>query len=148
MIRVTAEPFDPGLETTRFIAGLPPGAVGGIGSFLGLVRGDGDRVRAMSLEHYPGMTERMLAAITAEAEARWPLDATMILHRVGRLVPGDPVVLVMTASAHRIAALDACAFLIDWLKTKAPFWKSEETDDGQVWVAAKASDDQAADRWK
>ncbi len=147
MIRVLTEPFDPGQEMARFIAALPPGAVGGIGSFLGLVRGDGNRVRAMTLDHYPGMTERLLAEIEAEAGARWPLDASLILHRVGRLEPGDPVVLVLTASAHRRAALDACAFLIDWLKTKAPFWKSEETDQGPIWVAAKASDDQAADRW-
>jgi molybdopterin synthase catalytic subunit len=102
----------------------------------------------MTLEHYPGMTERELERIEAEARGRWPLQAVTIVHRHGRMVPGDRIVLVVTASAHRQAAFDACAFLMDWLKTKAPFWKLEETDDGAAeWVAAKAEDDAAADRW-
>jgi molybdopterin synthase catalytic subunit len=101
----------------------------------------------MTLEHYPGMTEKMLGKIEAEARARGALEACLIVHRFGRLEPGDRIVLVATASAHRQAALEACAFLIDWLKTKAPFWKLEESAAGAQWVAARASDDQAAARW-
>ena len=101
----------------------------------------------MTLEHYPGMTERMLREIDEEACRRWPLEASLVIHRYGRLEPGDRIVLVVTASAHRQAALEACAFLIDWLKTKAPFWKLEETQDGSHWVKARARDDDAAARW-
>jgi molybdopterin synthase catalytic subunit len=102
----------------------------------------------MVLEHYPAMTERALARIAAEACARWPLTGCTVIHRHGRLVPGDPIVLVLTASAHRAAALESCAFLIDWLKTKAPFWKREEFAGGaERWVEARASDDQATARW-
>jgi molybdopterin synthase catalytic subunit len=102
----------------------------------------------MVLEHYPGMTERALGRIAAEAEARWPLTGCTVIHRVGRILPGEPIVLVLTASAHRAAALESCAFLIDWLKTKAPFWKREEFADGDArWVAAKNEDDAAAARW-
>ena len=121
--------------------------VGGVASFLGVCRGD-DALAAMVLEHYPGMTERALGRIAAEAEARWPLTGCTVIHRVGRILPGEPIVLVLTASAHRAAALEACAFLIDWLKTKAPFWKREEFADGDArWVAAKNEDDAAAARW-
>jgi molybdopterin synthase catalytic subunit len=102
----------------------------------------------MTLEHYPGMTEKALAGIEAEAHARWPLEASLIIHRHGRLAPGDDIVLVVTASAHREAAFAACHFLIDWLKTKAPFWKLEEGTGGANWVEAKASDDDAARRWE
>ena len=102
----------------------------------------------MTLEHYPGMTEKMLGEIEAEARARWPLDATLIVHRYGRLEPGDRIVLVVTASAHRKAALESCEFLIDWLKSRAPFWKLEETGAGAQWVAARDSDDEAAARWE
>ena len=102
----------------------------------------------MTLEHYPAMTERQLAAIEAEARERWDLTASLIVHRYGRLEPGERIVLVVTASSHRRAALDACAFLIDWLKTKAPFWKREETADGARWVAAREADDRAAERWR
>lgn len=101
----------------------------------------------MTLEHYPGMTERQLAAIEAEARGRWPLEDCLIIHRHGRLEPGDRIVLVLTASAHREAAFQACQFLIDWLKTKAPFWKLEETSDGGQWVEARSSDDELAARW-
>ncbi len=101
----------------------------------------------MTLEHYPGMTERALAEIEAEALRRWPLAAALIIHRFGRLEPGERIVLVATASAHRQAAFDSCQFLIDWLKTKAPFWKLEETPEGPRWVDAQASDDTAAERW-
>jgi molybdopterin synthase catalytic subunit len=101
----------------------------------------------MTLEHYPQMTERALSAIEAEARARWPLQATLIIHRYGRLAPGDDIVLVMTAAAHRQAALESCSFLIDWLKTKAPFWKLEESTSGSHWVAARDEDDVAAASW-
>lgn len=107
----------------------------------------GETISAMTLEHYPGMTERMLQEIEAQACQRWPLEASLIVHRYGRLEPGEQIVLVAAASAHREAAFDACRFLIDWLKTKAPFWKLEETVEGDRWVEARASDDQAAERW-
>ncbi len=147
MIKVQREDFDVGAELDALSRANH--RVGGVASFVGLVRDvAGDQaVGAMTLEHYPGMTEKMLAKIEAEARARWPLEACLIVHRFGRLEPGDRIVLVATASAHRQAALEACAFLIDWLKTKAPFWKLEETQAGSRWVAARASDDQAAARW-
>lgn len=137
--------FDLAAETASATAGRAD--VGGVASFLGVCRGD-DGLAAMVLEHYPGMTERAIASIAAEAEARWPLTACTVIHRVGRIRPGEPIVLVLTASAHRAAALEACAFLIDWLKTKAPFWKREEFAAGtHRWVEAKAEDDAAAARW-
>jgi len=151
MIRVQREDFDVGAELAALSAGNAK--VGGVASFVGLVRdivGEGagaQTVGAMTLEHYPGMTEKMLARIEAEARERWPLEATLIIHRTGRLEPGDRIVLVATASAHRTAALESCQFLIDWLKTKAPFWKQEETPEGTQWVAARAGDDTAAARW-
>jgi molybdopterin synthase catalytic subunit len=147
MIRVQREDFDPGVELARLSAGDT--GIGGVASFVGLVReiSGGGRLSAMTLEHYPGMTERQLAAIEAEARARWPLQAVTIIHRYGRLEPGDRIVLVATASAHRQAALEACAFLIDWLKTRAPFWKLEETATGASWVEARTEDDAAAERW-
>ena len=101
----------------------------------------------MTLEHYPDMTEKALRKIEAEARERWPLEDALIIHRFGRLEPGDRIVLVATASAHREAAIESCHFLIDWLKTQAPFWKLEETPDGGEWVDARASDDKAAERW-
>lgn len=147
-IRVQREDFDVGAE----IAALTEGnaSIGGVTSFVGLVRdmADGARTSAMTLEHYPGMTEKMLAEIDAEAHDRWPLEASLIVHRYGRLEAGDQIVLVIAASPHRDAAFDACRFLIDWLKTKAPFWKLEEGDDGATrWVDAKDTDDIAAARW-
>jgi len=148
-VRVQAEDFDPGREIEAVTASNT--AIGGVASFIGLVRDmqDGTGVGAMTLEHYPGMTEKMLAEIEAEANRRWPLQSSLIVHRYGRLEPGDRIVLVVTASAHRQAALEACHFLIDWLKTKAPFWKLEETAGGEGrWVEARATDDAAADRWK
>jgi molybdopterin synthase catalytic subunit len=103
----------------------------------------------MTLEHYPGMTERQLGALEREARGRWPLQDVLVIHRHGRMTPGEPIVLVATASAHRAAALEACAFLIDWLKTRAPFWKLEEAPDGAArWVEARAEDDRAAARWE
>jgi molybdopterin synthase catalytic subunit len=148
VIRVQREDFDIGGE----IAALTDGrhAIGGVASFIGLVRdiAGGAAVGAMTLEHYPGMTEKKLAEIEAEAHRRWRLDASLIVHRYGRLEPGDRIVLVVTAAAHREAALASCGFLIDWLKTQAPFWKLEETQSGQRWVAARDADETAARRWR
>ena len=144
MIRVQREDFDVGAEMEALARGRT--GIGGIASFVGLVR-DTDGIRAMTLEHYPGMTERALEAIEREACERWTLEATLIVHRYGRLTPGERIVLVVTAASHRAAAFEACAFLVDWLKTKAPFWKLEETAQGERWVEAKASDDDAAKRW-
>lgn len=147
MVRVQFEPLDVGLELARLGGGRRD--VGAVASFVGLVRDQhGDEpVTAMTLEHYPGMTERELERIEAEANRRWPLQASLIVHRVGRMLPGEVIVLVAAASAHRRAALDACAFLIDWLKTKAPFWKLEETPRGQHWIEPRTGDDEAAARW-
>jgi molybdopterin synthase catalytic subunit len=149
-IRVQRKDFDVGGELDALSAGNSN--VGGVTSFTGLVRDivgtSQSRGGTMTLEHYPGMTEKMLVEIDAEAQSRWPLEASLIIHRYGRLEPGDRIVLVATASAHRAAAFEACEFLIDWLKTKAPFWKLEETADGEAdWVEARDSDDRAAQRW-
>jgi molybdopterin synthase catalytic subunit len=153
MIRVQREDFDVGREIYNLTAGRH--GIGGVVSFIGLVRdfvgkerGKGASIGAMTLEHYPAMTERQLAAIEAEATSRWPLDASLIIHRHGRLEPGDRIVLVATAAAHREDAFAACQFLIDWLKTKAPFWKLEDTTEGAKWVAADARDDTLAARWE
>lgn len=148
MIRVQEADFDVGAELERLGDGRPQ--VGAVASFVGLVRdmtGDGT-VAAMTLEHYPGMTERQLAGIEDEARRRWPLDDVLIIHRYGRLLPGERIVLCAASSAHRQAALEACAFLIDWLKTRAPFWKLEDTGTGGQWVEARESDDEAAARWR
>lgn len=147
MIRLQREDFDPGREVEALVRGRT--GVGGVATFTGVVR-DSDgagRIRSMTLEHYPGMTERMMEAIEREANERWSLEASLVIHRYGRLVPGDRIVLVATAAPHRHAALESCGFLIDWLKTKAPFWKREETDGGERWVEARAGDDEAALRW-
>lgn len=148
MIRVQREAFDAGAEIARLKAGKT--GIGGIVVFLGTVRdmSGGDAVAAMTLEHYPGMTEAALAEIEAEARRRWPLDDSLIVHRYGRLEPGEDIVLVIAASAHREAAFEACHFLIDWLKTKAPFWKLEEEEAGSRWVEARDSDEDAARRWE
>ncbi len=145
MIRVQREAFDVGREIAELTAGNT--RIGGVASFVGLVRDLGG-LRSMTLEHYPGMTERQLERIDAEAHRRWPLEASLIVHRYGRLEPGDPIVLTITASAHRQAAFDSCNFLMDWLKTEAPFWKREEDRDGERWVAARTDDDEARDRWR
>jgi molybdopterin synthase catalytic subunit len=148
MIRVQREDFDIGAELDALTRGKT--GIGGVASFVGLVRdiAGGKPVGAMTLEHYPGMTERQLEAIAAEARQRWPLDDVLIIHRFGRLAPGDRIVLAATTSAHRDAAFASCEFLVDWLKTKAPFWKLEETPEGPRWVEAQASDDAAATRWQ
>ena len=146
-IRVQAGPFDTGAEIAAILSGRTD--VGGLGVFIGVVRDSaaGAPVTAMTLEHYPGMTERALSAIAQQAEARWALQACTVIHRHGRLLPGEPIVLVLAASAHRQAALDATAFLIDWLKTRAPFWKSEERAGAARWVEARTADEDAAARW-
>lgn len=147
-VRVQAEAFDPGAELAALTAGR--GDVGGIGCFLGHVRAGTGAVPvvALELEAYPGMTERAMRAIAAEAERRWSLLGCTVVHRVGRLGPGEPIVLVGAAAAHRQAALEATAFLIDWLKTRAPFWKKEWLSDGSSrWVEAREADADAAARW-
>jgi len=152
-IRVQQADFDVSQEIAALTAGRTD--IGGIGCFVGTVRDSAPGqlgsapISAMTLEHYPAMTERAIARITAEAERRWSLLGCTVIHRVGRLTPGANIVLVLAASAHRQAALDATAFLIDWLKTKAPFWKREEFADGSgEWVEARETDDAAAARWQ
>jgi len=146
-ICVQAADFDIGAEFAALTAGRTD--IGGIGCFVGTVRANaGDPVVAMTLEHYPAMTERAIARIAEEAERRWDLLGCTVIHRVGRLVAGENIVLVLAAASHRQAALDATGFLIDWLKTKAPFWKKEELPDGATtWVAARDADEAAASRW-
>ena len=148
MIKVQREDFNTGAE----LAGLSAGnhAIGGVAAFVGLVRdmAGGEALTAMPLEHYPAMTEKALADIEAEAKRRWPLKASLIVHRHGTLELGERIVLVATASAHRQAAFEACQFLVDWLKTKAPFWKREETQAGHRWVDARLADDAQAALWE
>ncbi len=146
-VRVQQQDFDVGAE----IAALRVGnrRVGAIASFVGTVRdlNEGEGVAAMTLEHYPGMTERALEDICAQARQRWDIFDTTVVHRVGDLEPGDQIVLVVVTSAHRGEAFAACEFIMDYLKTQAPFWKKERTPTGERWVEARASDDQAAARW-
>ena len=144
-VRVQPEPIDVGTETAALTNGRSD--IGAVVSFTGLVRAD-DGLAALTIEHYPAMTQRKIAAIARDAEARWPLLGGIVIHRHGRLVPGEIIVLVAIASAHRGAAFEAAAFLMDWLKTRAPFWKAEELGDKRRWVAARASDDAAAERWR
>jgi molybdopterin synthase catalytic subunit len=145
-VRVQREDFDAGAEVRRLTAGRTD--IGAVVSFIGTVRAD-DGLVGMTLEHYPGMTEEELARVEAEAGARWPLLASLIVHRVGGLRPGDNIVLVVTASPHRQAAFEAAQFLMDYLKTRAPFWKKELSSDGsERWVEARAGDDAAAGRWE
>lgn len=147
MIRVQETAFDAAAELKTFQA--TSRSSGATVMFIGTVRemSEGARIERMTLEHYPGMTEKALAGIEAEARRRWPLEACLVIHRYGPLEPGDDIVLVLTASSHRQAAFEACEFLMDWLKTKAPFWKLEETGGETRWVDAKDKDDQAARRW-
>ena len=144
--RVQQTDFDAAAEVAALTAGRTD--IGAIVTFTGRVRGGEGGVAAMTLEHYPGMTEAELSRIEAEAHSRWPLQASLIVHRVGELKPGDNIVLVATASAHRQAAFEAAGFLMDYLKTRAPFWKKETDASGNaVWVEARESDDSAARRW-
>ena len=149
MPRITVQEaaFDSGQETAALLAACPE--AGAVASFLGVVRSTAERpIAALTLEHYPSMTEAAMARIADDAMARFALLGCTVIHRVGRLLPGDPIVLVLAAARHRQAALDGTGFLIDWLKTSAPFWKKEETPDGQaVWVEARIADDEAAARW-
>ena len=146
-VRVQVETFDAGAELNALHAANL--GIGAVVSFVGYVRdfNDGQPVAGMLLEHYPGMTEKALAKIETEARERWPLLTVDIIHRVGALEPGEPIVFVGTSSAHRQAAFDACAFIMDYLKTRAPFWKKERTPEGERWVEGRCSDQQAAQRW-
>lgn len=146
-VRVQTEDFDLGAELARLRAGQP--GVGAVVSFVGTVRdmNDGSAVSEMELEHYPGMTEKALADIVEQANARWPLLGALVIHRVGPLLPLEQIVLVACGAAHRGEAFAACEFIIDYLKTDAPFWKKEQTPDGARWVDARDSDDSAKAKW-
>jgi len=146
-VRVQTEPFDAQVEADALRAGDLE--VGAVVSFVGTVRdvSEGDAVATLELEHYPGMTEKALEAIAEEARARFDVRGVLVIHRVGVLMPADPIVLVVVTSAHRSEAFDACRFVMDYLKTRAPFWKKERTPSGDRWVDARASDDEAAARW-
>jgi molybdopterin synthase catalytic subunit len=145
VIRVQQEDFDVGAEIARLREGRTD--IGAIVSFTGTVRDQAGAVEEMTLEHYPGMTEAELTRIEEEANARWPLQASLIVHRIGALKPGDNIVLVLTASEHRDAAFDAARFLMDYLKARAPFWKRETGKEGNRWVEASAGDSVATTRW-
>lgn len=147
-VRVQTDDFDVGAEINAMRLSNP--SIGAVVSFVGQVRdlNDGDNVATMTLEHYPGMTEKALSGIIEQAQARWQVADALIVHRVGELKPLDQIVLVLVASAHRKDAFSACEFMMDYLKTEAPFWKKEQTPSGERWVEAKASDDQAKSRWQ
>jgi molybdopterin synthase catalytic subunit len=146
-VRLQREPFDAAAEATKLAGGRTD--VGALVTFTGICRGSesGEPIAALTLEHYPGMAESEIERHAAEAAERWPLLGVTIIHRYGRIVPGEDIVLVMTTSSHREAAFAAAEFLMDYLKTRAPFWKQVEKADGTTWVDAKATDDAAADRW-
>ena len=147
-VRVQAGDFDVGRELEALTRGRTD--VGAVASFVGLVRDakDGHAIRGMTLEHYPGMTEKALADICAQACQRWSLIDALVIHRIGALAPGDRIVLVGVSSAHRGDAFAACEFIMDYLKTRAPFWKREDTPTGARWVEAREADENAARRWK
>jgi molybdopterin synthase catalytic subunit len=147
-VRVQTQDFDAGAEIAALRRSNP--RIGAIASFIGVVRdvNEGDSVSEMTLEHYPGMTERALEQIVAEAKSRWNIIDVLVVHRVGRLAPTDQIVLVVVTGAHRGEAFAACEFVMDYLKTRAPFWKKEATTEGARWVEARAADDQAAERWE
>lgn len=147
-VRVQQEDFDAGAEIAALRSNNP--RIGAVASFIGIVRdlNEGAAVGSITLEHYPGMTEKSLAAIAEQAKARWSLDDVLIVHRIGTLAPADQIVLVVTTSAHRGEAFAACQFVMDYLKTEAPFWKKEATGDGIRWVDARDSDADARERWK
>ncbi|TCK28912.1 molybdopterin synthase subunit MoaE [Ancylobacter aquaticus] len=148
-VRIQAQDFDAATEAAALARGRTD--IGAIVTFAGLCRAQdapgGAPLIALTLEHYPGMAEEEIGRLVEQARARWPLIGATVIHRYGRMVPGDNIVLVVTASAHRAAAFEAAQFLMDWLKTSAPFWKMEERDDGTGWIAAKDEDDEAAERW-
>ncbi len=147
-VRIQTKDFDAGAEIAALRRGNPK--IGAVASFIGVCRdgNDGDAVSKMTLEHYPGMTEKALEKIIAEAKARWDVMDVLVVHRVGELKPTDQIVLVVVAGAHRGEAFAACEFVMDYLKTRAPFWKKEETPQGARWVEARSSDDEAAQRWE
>jgi molybdopterin synthase catalytic subunit len=147
-VRIQTQNFDAGAEIAAIRQGNP--AIGAVASFVGIVRdvNEGDRVSEMTLEHYAGMTERSIEAIVDEARRRWDVIDALVVHRIGTLRPTDPIVLVVVASGHRGDAFAACEFIMDYLKTQAPFWKKERTGEGARWVEARASDDAAAERWR
>ena len=147
-VRVQTEDFDAGAEIARLRQGNAK--VGAVAAFIGVARdvNDGESVAALTLEHYPGMTERALEGIVAEARARWRLIDVLVVHRVGELKPTDQIVLVAVTSANRGEAFAACEFIMDYLKTRAPFWKKERTPEGAHWVEARVTDDDAAARWE
>ncbi len=147
-VRVQEADFDVGAELAALRAN--DGRVGAVASFVGLVRdiNDGEGISEMTLEHYPGMTEKALEKIVGEAKGRWDILEALVIHRVGRLLPCDQIVLVAVSSAHRGEAFAACEFIMDWLKTSAPFWKREQTPQGARWVDAREADEQAVSRWK
>ncbi len=146
-IRIQAEPFDVAAETAALTGGR--GDVGAVVAFTGLCRDEGGRLAALELEHYPGMAEAEIDRIAEQAENRWPLLGLTVIHRFGRISPGGEIVLVLAASAHRTAAFEAASFMMDYLKTRAPFWKREHLRDGTTgaWVEAKEADDRAMERW-
>ncbi len=146
-IRVSEEDFDPGQEIDALIAQSPE--AGGVASFVGVVRNhnDGANVTHLTLEHYPAMTEKALAGIVDRARARWNVCDVTVIHRVGSMAVGEHIVLVVVTSAHRKEAFEACEFIMDWLKTEAPFWKKERTPEGDHWVDARESDEEAKARW-
>lgn len=148
LIRIQQDPFDPADEISRLSKANQ--SMGAVVSFIGTMRdiNEGDRVTAMTLEHYPGMTAKALQQIVNESRLKWPVDQVTVIHRVGRILPSDAIVLVAVTSAHRGEAFDACEFIIDFLKTRAPFWKKEETESGSRWVDARESDDHAANQWR
>ena len=147
-VRVQSEDFDAGAEIARLRRGDPK--VGAVAAFIGVARdvNDGAAVATLSLEHYPGMTEKALEGIVAEARTRWRLIDALVIHRVGELKPTDQIVLVAVTSAHRGDAFAACEFIMDYLKTRAPLWKKEATTEGERWVEARTDDDDAAARWQ
>ena len=147
-VRIQVQDFDTGAENTALRRGDPK--IGAVASFIGVCRdaNDGDSVTGMTLEHYPGMTEKALEAIVAEAKQRWNVIDVLVIHRVGELKPTDQIVLVVVTGSHRGEAFAACEFIMDYLKTRAPFWKKEETPKGARWVEARASDGDAAERWR
>ncbi len=144
-VRLQSEAFDPGAELTAFTAETRN--AGAVVSFTGIVRDVAGGLRHMEIEHYPGMTEKAISAIVERARDRWPLSDALVIHRHGRLAPGEVIMMVATASAHRQAAFEAAEYLMDYLKSRAPFWKKEVRVDGSDWVAAKDEDEAALDRW-
>ena len=141
-VRVSREAFDPGTE----LSGFEAGGAGAVVSFTGVARSDGG-TEALEIEHYPDMTERAIAAMVEEARERFGLSAVRVIHRHGRIETGEPIMMVLTAARHRRAAFEAAEFLMDWLKSRAPFWKKEHRPDGAAWVAAQDEDERALDRW-